>query len=110
MCVLCNVTLQYYSGVLFTSVGIVIKVFSDEKNALPSHSGVCVVQVHPVYPKENPSAVLPPFPEVSQLKLLQEVSRDKVWWLQLGLWKREGGEKERGGRERERWVWFEICL
>ncbi|CAI8005927.1 Transcription factor RFX4, partial [Geodia barretti] len=35
-------------------------------------------KVHPVYPKENPSAVLPPFPDINQLKLQQEVPKDKL--------------------------------
>jgi regulatory factor X 4 len=35
-------------------------------------------KVHPVYPKENPSAVLPPFPDINQLKVQQEVPKDKL--------------------------------
>ena len=40
---------------------------------------VCVcVQIHPVYPKENPSSVLPPFPDINKLRFIQDIPKDKV--------------------------------
>ena len=42
-------------------------------------------KVHPIYPKENPSTILPPFPDVNQLKFLQDVSKGKVRYDDVSL-------------------------